>query len=200
MTVEQVRERLSQLTSQSFNRLVVLAVVLGFGAVTIAGVSVIWSAIQDQQLTRWVTHSTLVQAEVSQLRISLEQAEAARRGYLITRDPEGKETFEQSVADAPRRVERLIVLSRDSPEQVRRLEALREAIKGHAASSRWTVDMVARGAQAQALRAFQTDEAAASMRELRERIDDIRRVEARVLRQREEAQTQSVRTSIFRWP
>jgi signal transduction histidine kinase len=181
------------ITGRTFSRLVILAVILGFGAVLIASASAVWSVIQDQTLTRLVYHTVEVRSEIDRLRVMLEQGEAARRGYMISADPITRQSFEQVARDAPREVERLAALTRDNPAQQQRLAALREALKGHLASSRWSIETVAKGEQAAAMRMFRSDQAARRMADLRGHLDGITAEEQRLLDLRRARQQASAR-------
>jgi len=181
------------LTSRLFQRVMIIGVMTGFLAVMAAGLASIWAVSRDQALTRAIGHSNEVQTVVAELRILIEQSEAARRGYLLTRDPAMRDSFETAVAQEPAVLARIEDLTKADRDQQAQLVALREAIKGHQASARWSIALVAQGEQPAAIRAFQTDRAPESMRSIRTIIDKLSGEELQRLEDRTRMQREAVR-------
>jgi signal transduction histidine kinase len=185
------------LTSRLFQRVMIVGVLLGFLAVMIAGLASIWAVSRDQALTMAIGHSNAVQTAVADVRMLIEQSEAARRGYLLTRDPTMRDSFEAAVAQEPAALARVQELTRGDVRQQAQLVELREAIKGHQASARWSIELVAQDGQDgqnAAIRAFQTDRAPESMRRIRTIIDQIASEELQRLEDRTRLQRAAVRS------
>jgi signal transduction histidine kinase len=182
------------LTSRLFQRMMIIGVVIGFLAVMVAGLASVWAVTRDQILTQAIGHSNAVQTAVADLRILIEQSEAARRGYLLTRNPTIRDTFELAVAQEPAALARIGELTKADRHQQAQLAELQEAIKGHQASARWSIALVAQGEQGAAIQSFQTDRAPESMSRIRGIIDQIASEELQRLEDRTRLQREAVRS------
>ena len=182
------------LTSRLFQRVMIIGVLTGFLAVMLAGLASIWAVSRDQALTGAIGHSNEVQTAVAELRILIEQSEAARRGYLLTRDPIIRDAFDTAVSQEPEVMARIQQLTKGDGHQQAQLAELRDAIKGHLASARWSIALVEQGEQPAAIRAFQTDRAPESMRRIRTVIDQISNGELQRLEDRTRLQREAVRS------
>jgi signal transduction histidine kinase len=182
------------LTSRLFQRVMIGGVLLGFLAVMVAGLASLWAVTRDQVLTQAIGHSNAVQTSVADLRILIEQSEAARRGYLLTRDPTIRDTFDTAVAEVPATLAQIQNLTVGDAHRQAQIAELREAIKGHQASARWSIELVGQGEQAAAIQAFQTDRAPDSIRRIRTIIDQIAGEELQRLEDRTRLQRAAVRS------
>ena len=72
----------------------------------------------------WVDHTREILARAARVRLLLSRAENGRRGYIVTADPSERERYRQAIAGIPRELEPLRRLTRDNPDQQRRLSAI----------------------------------------------------------------------------
>jgi signal transduction histidine kinase len=179
------------LTNQTFRQVIVAAVKLGFAAVAVAGGAALLAVARDLQLTALVDHSNAVQVELAQLRGAVEQGEAARRGYIITLSPEGRQVYERANAEAISGLTRLKTLTRDSPSQKRQLSEVEQALQGLFGNQKWSVDLAAKGDQPAATRLFRED-TGESIGNVRSRIAEVTQSEQALLSAREAAQRAAV--------
>lgn len=76
----------------------------------------------------WVTHSYQVEKKVGELRNSINQAETGVRGYYITKDTSYLKNFGQTRSTVPTLYEELKQLVSDNPEQVKKLDTIKQLI------------------------------------------------------------------------
>ncbi len=110
-----------------FRRLLIGAVALAIVVLLGASGATMLLVSNSEDSTRWVNHTYQVQTLIADMRVALSRTEAARRGYLITRDAYYLSTYHEAATDLPRLAERFQALTRDNPQQqaaYRRLEAL----------------------------------------------------------------------------
>ncbi len=119
--------------------------VLGFLVlVGVAGASA-WLVSRDQDYTEWVNHTYTVERHLSRFGILFERAEAAERGYLLTRGPDFMRTYHQAASGLHDELETVQALTADNPVQQRNvaemepllaqnLDALGAAFQGAEAS------------------------------------------------------------------
>ncbi len=86
------------------------------------------SAERDNAL-QWERHTSVVIIETERLALALKTAEAAQRGYALTRDPVFQGEVAPSLADVRASVARLLALTRDNPGQQRALGQVRARIE-----------------------------------------------------------------------
>ncbi len=110
-----------------FRRWLVAAVALAILVLLSASVAALVLVSQSEEITRWVNHTYQAQHAVADMRVSIARDEAARRGYLITRDAFYMDAYRQSATELPRELERFGALTADNPRQrdaVARLQPL----------------------------------------------------------------------------
>lgn len=136
---------------------------------------------------RWVTHTHQVRAGITDVMLSLTEAEAAQRGYLLT----GDARFMNALADARRAgevsLQAVEQLTRDNPEQQGRLAELRAQMQARlgiidqtVAARRTAGDAVA------AIRIIREGRGAAATNEIRRLIAEMDADEARLEAAREQ--------------
>ncbi len=125
-----------------------LVVLLGASAATMALVA------NSEEATGWVNHTYQVQTLLADMRVALSRTEAARRGYLITRDAFYLSTYHQAANDLPSLAERFQSLTSDNPRQQaayqrlepllrRKLEEQSRSLQAMNADGRTTIDPAA---------------------------------------------------------
>ena len=116
-----------------------------------------YMAISHSQASRetqkWVTHTYLVLDANQRSFVSVQDAEYAQRGFLLTNDPSYAAPFDTYVATARSRLAELAALVKDNPAQVQRVEALKAAVEARFATLRYTIELMRNGQRDAAIRA-----------------------------------------------
>ncbi len=172
-----------------FQRLVLVAVTVGFLLLTVAGGVSAWVVARNQDFFGWIEHTHGVEQKLSDLRYVIERSETARRGYMLDKDPRFVETWRQSSGRLPRLVRDVRQLTSDNPRQQARLAELSPLLDRQVERWRASIDQVDRSDRAGAARAFQNDDSAEVNRHIRrlatamvdeeKRLLDVRREEQR---------------------
>ena len=128
-------------------------VALAAGAVLLVGIigSTLYMAYKTQSYSEQVVVSRRVRSTTADLLLTLQQAETAQRGYLLTLDPEFLDTFRKAAAALRDRQGRFEAAMRDNPDVKVDIGELRKAIAAKAAELDQTIEMAAAGNQSQAL-------------------------------------------------
>lgn len=87
-----------------------------------------WMAREYQTRLQWVEHTHAVRDKLGGLLNTLLDTESAKRGYLLTRNPELKASYETSMEAVSRKLVELQALTADNPEQKERLEAVKTGV------------------------------------------------------------------------
>ncbi len=82
--------------------------------------------------SEWVLHTHNVIVAAEELSSQMEGLLSAQRGYLLARDPEFLENYEQKKLNARQNIEKIQDLVRDNPAQAIRIEQLRVAFDNYA--------------------------------------------------------------------
>jgi len=113
------------------------------------------------------------------------------RGYIITGDPVFLEPFHKSRQSIDETVARLEKLVQDNPEQIHRVNTIKNLIEERIKSSVHTIDLRKNKGFAAAQRWVISGEGKSNMDELRHTIRMIQQVENKLLHERQEANQQS---------
>jgi len=92
-------------------------------ALMAVGVGLFDASRQSRESFRWVNHSTNVLQALDEAVAGIRDAESGLRGYVLTRDPDYAASFEGRVENSLEAFGRLIELTKDNPQQSRRLRA-----------------------------------------------------------------------------
>jgi CHASE3 domain sensor protein len=95
-----------------------------FAALLVTFVASVHGASRLPGLNAGVAHAREVLEEIRVTRSSLREADAARRGYRLTREGEFLELFLATTKDAVAHLDRLRALTDDDPAQRRRVDAM----------------------------------------------------------------------------
>jgi PAS domain S-box-containing protein len=114
--------------SKSQTRALVLAVLASI-ALVVNGASAVVHIRRVAATNAWVTHTHEVLATAQSVLASLQDAETGQRGYLLTGDLAYLEPYGAGARTARGRLERLEALTRDDPEQQRRVAELRPLVE-----------------------------------------------------------------------
>jgi signal transduction histidine kinase len=179
------------ISDRLFNRLVLSAVVIGFLALLAAGVTVFGTFQQNREFNREVDHTYQVKAALASYQILVEQAEAARRGYLLKPDAKYRAVFEEARSEMPRALRRLKDLTLDNPVQQGRLSQLENMARLQLSLMSQSAEMVSGGRQITAVGMFRNDNNLANIQSIRTVLEAFGADEAMLLKQRSDRQARS---------
>lgn len=183
-----------QISDRLFNRLVLGAVTVGFAAVLLVGAGLYWTIQRNQEFNRWVDHTYQVQQAIADFRIELERSEAARRGYMLRRDPRYLAFFKESTERLPRLIRQVERLTADSPAQQGRIAEVRRLYEIQYGFMAESERLVTAGAIPQAINRFRNDGSIENITVLRETLTDARDHELKLLGERTAQQSKGQQT------
>jgi len=178
----------------TIGRVLIAFMALGFGSLLAAGIAAAWITLRNQQHTDWVNHTYEVELTVASARQLAEQAETARRGYLLTADQGYLEVHNEASRKLPGVLARLATLTSDNPRQQAAIAALRPRLAGLDAARERSLKFVAAGALNSAVNSFRAETGASSVRDVRARFEAMSNEERRLLAIRDAEQRASART------
>ncbi len=117
------------ITERLFNRLMVGVVVLGFLVLLAAGGTAGWMVARNQEFTALVNHTYDVEQSLSDLQISLERSETARRGFLLDQDLTFYTAYQTASGRMPGLMDRIGTLTADNPRQQKRVAEAKPLIR-----------------------------------------------------------------------
>ncbi len=171
-----------------FGQTVIGLVALGFLAVFAAGTGAFLVMVRGQEHTRWVNHTYLVERHVSGIRLSLEEMRSARRGMLLGLEAASASSYADASRHLDTEIARVAELTRDNPEQQRKIDRIREAAKR-------VDDALGSSLRAGVARTREQESVRQQAAERLERLaDEMVAAERRLLVAREAAQRTSLRT------
>ncbi len=136
---------------------IITALVLGFLALAATAGTAVWLVGRAQEYADWVDHSYEVESRLSGLQIAFERTEAARRGYLLTRDDGYVEIYRNAGAALPQNLAALRTLTLDNPAQQQRLAQLTTLFDQETALLARSVATTREGEMAAAIRLFRQE-------------------------------------------
>ena len=174
--------------------IIVGLITVGLLALITAGAFAVWTLRQGEQRTELVRHTREVEALIASIGIQVERSEAARRGYLLHRDPRFRETWHFAGQVLERELAQLeTLLSGDEPQQ-ERARALRAFSADLRQIGDQSMDAVDNGAADAARSGFALDRGADLLREIRARRVEMADVERRLLEQRDASRIEALTT------
>ncbi|HLY62194.1 MAG TPA: PAS domain S-box protein [Terriglobia bacterium] len=145
----------------------------------------------------WVTHTHEVLAELESTLSAIEGAEASQRNYLITGDKDYVAQFETEVAGASAHLQRVRFLTRDNPDQQRRIDHLKPLIDERIAILQEGLNLrISQNFEA-AKQQVQTGQGKSKMDEIRSALADMEHEEGGLLVTRVKEDEASVRTTLW---
>lgn len=109
---------------QSLTSRIAAVSVLVVIALLVLVVALVDASRQTRESFRWVAHSADVIQAMDEAVAGLRDAESGQRAYVLTRNPAYAESFDIRIADSLRAFRELTELTRDNPEQQKRVQAL----------------------------------------------------------------------------
>jgi methyl-accepting chemotaxis protein len=176
-------------------------ILIGFSvslaAVVIGGILSWWSTMRMIASARLVTHTHEVLTNLELLLSQLKDTETGQRGYLLT----GEKKYLQPYAGARDSVwvtfAHLRKLTKNNPDQQRRLDDLKPLLEKKLAELRETIDLYDKKGPEAALAVVKKDEGQRFMDEARQIFADMREAEKELLREREADADYS--TALTKW-
>ena len=110
------------------NSVVVGAVALGFVVLVAVGGYGISVMQENLNFTEWVTHTYQVRAAIDEFRVLDERVEAARRGYLLSHDPQFDAAVQTASSQLGAAVDRIAQSTLDNPVQQANVTDLRPLV------------------------------------------------------------------------
>lgn len=102
---------------------------VALGVFAIVGVITYRGTMELRASSGWVTHTYKVKEAVNGILSSLKDAETGERGYLITLEDRFLEPYRAAIGEVGRYVEEARRLTRDNPNQARRLDMLQPLVE-----------------------------------------------------------------------
>ena len=178
----------------TIGRVLLAFMALGFGSLLAAGVAAAWIASRNQQHTQAVNHTYEVELTIAAARQLVEQAETARRGYLLTEDRKYLAVYQDSTRRLPRALRRLAMLTRDNPRQQAAIGDLYGRLASLMRARERSVALTSAGDVAKAINGFRIETGARRLRAVRARFDAMGSEERRLLAIRDAEQRASIAT------
>jgi len=173
-----------------------LAAAIGvtFGALVLL-VSVTWvntsRLIEDARL---VDHAKDVIGELEGAFSAIKDAETSQRGFLLTGADSYLDPYRESVAELPRRLQRIAVLTADNPTQRPRASFLRQLTEDRLLEMSRTIEMAQNGHQDEARAYLKTGVGKRSMDAIRQLVVEMKTEERALLSVRDRRSTETTRT------
>jgi len=183
-------------SERSVSRFVLACMALGFIALIGSAGTAGWFVTRAQEHASWVEHTYEVERRVSQLRVLVERLEVSRRGYLLTRRPQTKDTFTASVKSEPILISELKRLTTDNPVEQQNILTIERLTIDHLRLLSRSM-MLADRDPALAIAVFNHDQSLGVTRQLRETTQAMLDEENRLLQPRIAAQREAVRVLFY---
>ena len=133
---------------------------------------------------RWVDHTQQVLLEFDGLLLTVQEAESAQRGFVITQDEQYLKLFRQDADRVQQYFDRLQVLTADNVEQQTRIAELEQRILARLASLQSVVTLVTESGSEAAQEKIRQGHGAQQMEAVRQTFGALRQEEQELLRQR----------------
>ena len=140
----------------SFTRRLLGLLALGFLALLGAAAAVAWLQGQNEDNARWVQHTLSVEAQIADFARGMERIETARRGVLLTGQPEFTEIMAEALKSTQSSLDRLGELTRDNPVQRPRTMELEKLLAAYEQTERLALS-ASLGQRRAIVRDFKTD-------------------------------------------
>jgi PAS domain S-box-containing protein len=171
--------------------LFVLAVVLANAVVSYRGARLL------ARNNRAVVHTFRVIDELQDTLSLAKDAETGYRGYVLTGDPKYLEPYSHASNEIWGHIEKFAELSRDNPEQQRRLPILRQLVQDKLDIARNVVVLQRKGEHRAAVSAINNNSGMETMNRIRQLIAEMRGDEERLLEVRRDQSRQVLRDAML---
>jgi len=161
-------------------------IVVGLALVAASVVAVGLLVVRSSEADFWLAHTVKVQQAGEALLSEIQLAEGAKRGYLLTRDSDYLNEFNQSSGAIPRLLEELSDLVADNSDQSLRLETLGPLVDAKLAEMDHTLELNQRGERTEALKTIKSAHAEGLSKSIREELFVFLNAERELLNMRQE--------------
>ena len=172
----------------------IVLVALGLAAMLAAVAASIWFQNRNATDTRWVEHTLQVEARLSSIAALNEQAEAARRGYLLRGDDAFRGILERASTTIQQMSVPLAKVVADNRSQRMRAATLVSLSSERAVEAARITALVQDGRRATAVRAFGKDPGTLITLQIRALVADMIREEQGLLNARSRQQHETLKT------
>ena len=177
-----------------FGRFLVACMTLGFTALMVTAGVAWWVSERNERYVAAVNHTYRVENMIGDVHRLVEQAETARRGYMLHPDPMFRQSFGEARSSLGPTLDTLARLTGDNPVQQRALAAIRADLAQLARQHDASNALVERGDAAAAIALFQVDTGVEVVRDLRRVFGRMLTEERRLLTLRDAEQRSGQRT------
>ncbi len=133
------------MNTREYSRLLIQLLLLPLLALSLLAVGLGYSLQRVEKSAAWVDHSDRVVAQANQLLKLIVDEETGVRGYFLTRDPSFLEPYNHAENILPREFDTALSMVHDNPEQIARLQQLRQSYREWGAITRQEIDAQAAG-------------------------------------------------------
>jgi signal transduction histidine kinase len=182
------------INDRSFQRVVLAAMAAAFFLLFVAGAAAIVNVSRNEGHTALVNHTYEVKGALADYGLFSERIEAVRRGYILLRDDKMAGKVNLTLQKMPALLDRIAWLTRDNPNQQRRIARLRIVATAHERSVAQTFARIGDDNNAmQAITAFGIDDSIVTMDALRTVLNEMTAIEAKLLVARDAEQAAGTR-------
>ena len=196
--VNSVRPKERRAISQGdFNR--ILMGVLGAGLLILAalGAAIVWLAVKTGDYNDWVDHTYLAQQRIVGFMESVERAETARRGYLLTATPVQLATYRAARSAVTVELYQLAETTRDNQVERANIDRIKPLLAWKTKVNDDSVALVSAGHRDEAIQAFPAEQALQPLLGIRKVTDDMLAEEHGLLVQRLAREQEAIRLLIY---
>jgi signal transduction histidine kinase len=180
-------------TDRAIRRFLISAMALGFVCLLAAGIAATWAMARNVAHTDSVKHTYEVELAIARASNATEQAEASRRGFILTANPVGLANYDKAAGALPGLIAAIAELTRDNPVQqanVVQLQRLNADLQRRRVA---TNALVAAGRRQDAVDAFAAENGAQRIAAVRALAARMTAEEARLMTMRDAELTASLR-------
>ncbi|PZV07532.1 MAG: chemotaxis protein [Leptolyngbya sp.] len=170
-------------------------VTFGFGSVFVVMVVIgIVSKFTTTKLVEsngWVSHTYQVEGDLENITKLLTDAETGQRGFILTQKANYLEPYNASVARFEEAFDQVNKLIQDNPEQVTRLNRVKQLAKDKMAELAETIELTQQGKRPKAMTLILSNKGKQIMDEIRGKLAEMTQVEDRLLAERQQTAKQT---------
>jgi len=180
-------------TDRAIRRFLISAMALGFVCLLAVGIAATWAMARSVAHTNSVKHTYEVELAIARASNATEQAEASRRGFILTANPLGLANYAKAAHALPGLIEAVARLTLDNPAQQARVTELRELNADLQRRREETNALVLAGRRQDAIGAFGRESGAQRVAAIRALSARMTAEEARLMAMRDAELTASLR-------
>ncbi|MEH2414918.1 EAL domain-containing protein [Nostoc sp.] len=152
----------------------------------LAGISIIYyqSLLDYKKDIQWVTHTYTVIENTKEVILQVNNAETEQRGYLLTGKQQYLQTYDIATDNIPKKLQVLRQLTRDNPNQQRRISIFGSLIAKKLDSLKITVNLATNNNLPLALRRYESQQSQQLLADIQMLAKEIENEENHLLKQR----------------